>query len=517
MADDTQTPDEPTERVDLVGIATKLEEEHSELAGWMQSLVAETTAINDAPEPLMATKNVKWPDGCDTNALRLKHAQAVELKGNQILAKAAALRTIAGYEPMIRDTQAIFEMPQYPELLGLKDYSRAQIDNVKAQLGFVAPPDPYLDPLFTAVKEQGGGRYSSDALFGILREASGARRGFSDTMGNTYQAQDLAPGFAVRNEFTDQYGVKALLTSLTGEAGIEPYAQQLDVLIEAALKRPTVFRLLPGATMTAKSYQFRVESAQTERYGYFNETASSRTAVGANQQSDVQVDIDDKTLVTAIGWNAATYEQLATEPMARTFFRRRLLAGFERWLDAEIVAGAGGTGKVESLKKLTPDSSSAAARGAFASGAGGKNNLYKKATSGESDLQAIFKSYTHMDDEDEGMSSPSVLGISPVGYEKMVNREISDADARWLFPSVLATAAPVTPFGLTIVKNKNLDDTEVLLLDPTHMLFRSHAQGITFEVDRQPKQLEEHVVLHLFFQMDVWRTQAVQRVTHLFS
>ena len=515
MATETTTP----ERMDFTALAKALEEEHDERKAWMETVTAAAVKVSDAVEPLTAMKGVVWPDAIDTEAQRLDHVRTVELQSNQMLARAAAFKSIAGFEPLIRDTDAIFETDNFPTLLAMKDAAELhQQEMIKASLGaslIVPGVDPAWDPLFTAAKEANGGRYSLDSLKNVIKAQNGVRSPGQDSYGNAWQGQEAEPGYGIRSDLIDQHGVKALLSSVVGGAGIQPYAEQLSIIIEKALKRPSVFRMIPGVSMTAKSYTYRQETANTEVVGYFNEAAASRSAT--TNQGDVTISPATKTLYTAISYMSATYEQLYTEPMARNFFRTRLVGSLERWLDSEIVAGPGGAGKIDSLAVITKDSTSATAAGLFSSGAGGNDNRYKKNGSDESDLQALFRAFVHMEDEDEGNSVPGALILTPVGYENMVNNEIGAADARWLFPSVLGNSAPITPFGLAVIKNKGVTDTTAYIIDPSHLLFRSHAQGVTLEIDKRPKQLEEDLVIHILFQFDCWRNQAVQQITHLFS
>jgi len=517
---DTPTIETDTEeRSDFVALATKLEEEHEERKAWMKSIAANLTSVNDAPEPLMAMKEVKWPDGVEETEIgRQNYVKQVEHDANQMLVKASTFRTIAGFEPLVRDTDALFETPEYTSLAKFRDAADSyQEEMVKAALGagYLPRADQAWDSLFDQVKETNDGRYSPEALKNLIRENTGKSIPGQDMYGVEWKATDALTGTPVRSPQTDAVGLKALLNATTSGVGIQPYPAQLDIIIERALARPTVFRIMPGQSITEKSYQFRQETANTEQVGYFNETGTSRT--DTSNMVDTTISATTKTLLTAISYSFWTYEQVYTEPIARQFFRRRLEGALERWIDKELVTGTGGSGKIETFNTITKDSDTATTAGNFSSGAGGNNNRYVKASSGQSDLQAMFRAMVHMEDEDKGNSVPGFWVMTPVGYEMMVNNEIGSADARWLFPGVLASNSPVTPFGMTVLKNDGPADTEVYLVDPQHLLFRTHAQGITLETDKHPRRLEEELIIHTLFQFDVWRNHAIQRVTGLFS
>lgn len=579
IAEATET-DDPKPTNSFIAKAQALEEEHGEAKAWMLKLTTEAGKHNDVAEVLMKTADVDWPEGCDTELKRLNHSVKMGQKEQQLMTQAAVMTTLGGFEPMTRNIDAFFESHQWETFAGMKDAAEQYQEGFKARLNLGGPgPDPFLDPMFSAIKESNGGRFSKEALIAFLKDYKGHRQVYQDTLGNDIKSVDGMTGFRLHTEALDHGGLKAMLsTQVPGSTtagtgfGIEPLPAMMDRITRLAQRRPAFFEALSQMAMPERAYIFREETSVRENFGYTEEIAN-RTDTG--RQTDLTVRSFNKAMLNATGYMSTTYEQLEYEPMARQLMRSALFGGFERWLDRECL-GAGGAlvgsadsqargtaglemlntiQRVMSMAALSPDNTTAITQGAWTTNSlGGRGNRYFKATA-ESDLKAVFKGLVHMEAEDYGMSMPTHLIMTPYAYQEFISpildRNSTPSDQRWLFPSVLMGDMAVTPFGIPVLKAQNpawtdpfnadedtdttgeqrdtragtgdsydddqagLAHNEIYVVDMNHMLFRSHSTGMTIEIDRHPRRAVEEIVARTAFQFDVWRRMAIHRITNL--
>ena len=535
-----QTDNEPRTHAER---AQAFKEEFEEKREWIRELAKQATEINDSDEPLMAVKDL-FPDGVDTEEARLKYSQQMEFDCNKLQGKVAVRQQLASLDGMSRDMDAVFEMGGYGDIAAMREDATKNVAQTKARSAW----DTFETRLKAYTEEYGSNGYSPQLLTDMFTKSRESREGVEGILPSGARWNNGLPGFSFPSEETEMHGAKAQFTSLiqgsaTTGPGIQPYPVQMDTIVEQALRQPSYFMLLPSRGIPTNSYQFREETSNTESFQYYNEwTGSATRPEGTDIASEVQFRItpETKTLKTITGKMLATYEQLFSEPMARSFMQNRLVRAAERWLDGELVAAgtdrvwaSTGTAKrrakvsadatlsnvtsyIRSLADFSQDGTTAISNDAWG---GPFNNLFKKTSStSESALQMILKAMIHMEDEDEGMSMANGILMKPGTYEKLVNVPHGSADARWLFPSVLSNNTAVTPFGLPIIHNKGgLNDDEVMVIDLNHHSFVSHVQGLVFESDREIQKLQEVFVVHVMCELDVWRRHSVQRMQTIFA
>lgn len=546
--------------------AQELEEEHGELKGWLLNLTQGAKAHNDSDEPLMQISDVDWPDGADTEKARQEFVQKQFDREQVVLGRAATMKLLAGTEDMVRDRDAFFESPEWTSFVGMKEAFAGQQNALKAQIaGFVDDQgDRLLDPLFDAVKEYGGGRYSKDAMLRFLKEQRGEVGQFTTSDGEEIKNLDGMTGFRLHTDDVERGGLKAMITQTPGSSGtgLEPLPMVMDRITRLAQRRPNFFSALPQMSMTERGYIWREETGATENVGYTAELASRADTV---RESSITVRSFNKAMLRGTSYMAATYEQLEYEPMARNLFRQNLIGGIERWIDRETMTGGrasladtagqalGAAGldgaafdRVFSLKTLTPSASTAANAWSAVSTTGRGNYYNHGGTSADkTNLRTIRHALAYMEAEDFGMSMPTHLIMTPYAYEDLtsvVYSKGSDAanptDARWLFPAVLMNGdTEIRPFGVPILKSQSpawtdpqngdtsgdkgdSDQTgllhdQIYVIDVNHMVLRTSSAGITLEVDRHPRRGIEEIVAHFGFQFDVWRRLAVLQLDNM--
>ena len=532
-----QTDNEPRTHAER---AQAFKEEFEEKREWIRELAKQATEINDSDEPLMAVKDL-FPDGVDTEEDRLKYSQQMEFDCNKLQGKVAVRQQLASLDGMSRDMDAVFEMGGYGDIAAMRDDATKNVAQTKARSAW----DTFETRLKAYTEEYGSNGYSPQLLKDMFTKSRESREGVEGILPSGARWNNGLPGFSFPSEETEMHGAKAQFSSLISAGsgsnpGIQPYPVQMDTIVESALRQPSYFMILPSRGIPTNSYQFREENNTSENFQYFNEWTTSDAVRGdsASITSETTFNIRPvtKTLKTITGKMLATYEQLFSEPMARSFMQNRLVRGAERWLDGELVAAGTdrdwsssgtdkreakvGTGQqpdyIRSLVDFSGDAATAISNDAWG---GSYSNLFKKTSSTtDSALQMLLKSMIHMEDEDEGMSMANYFLMKPGTYEKLVNVPHGSADARWLFPSVLSNNTAVTPFGLPIVLNKGgLNDDEVITVDINHHSFVSHVQGLVFESDREIERLQEVFVVHVMCELDVWRRHSVQRMQTIFA
>ena len=532
-----QTDNEPRTHAER---AQAFKEEFEEKREWIRELAKQATEINDSDEPLMAVKDL-FPDGVDTEEARLKYSQQMEFDCNKLQGKVAVRQQLASLDGMSRDMDAVFEMGGYGDIAAMREDATKNVAQTKARSAW----DTFETRLKAYTEEYGSNGYSPQLLKDMFTKSRESREGVEGILPSGARWNNGLPGFSFPSEETEMHGAKAQFSSLISAGsgsnpGIQPYPVQMDTIVESALRQPSYFMILPSRGIPTNSYQFREENNTTENFQYFNEWTTSDAVRGdsASITSETTFNIRPvtKTLKTITGKMLATYEQLFSEPMARSFMQNRLVRGAERWLDGELVAAgtdrdwsSSGTDKREAkvgtgqqpdyIRSLVDFSGDAATAISNDTWGGSYSNLFKKTSSTtDSALQMLLKSMIHMEDEDEGMSMANYFLMKPGTYEKLVNVPHGSADARWLFPSVLSNNTAVTPFGLPIVLNKGgLNDDEVITVDINHHSFVSHVQGLVFESDREIERLQEVFVVHVMCELDVWRRHSVQRMQTIFA
>ena len=478
--------------------AQALEEEMGELHGELKQFLAEAAKYNDKPDMLMRVEGIKRFEGLDEHERYLR-LRDLEMDQAKAIMRASVHRTIAGMEALQRTYDAFHEKPEFADL---GKYAESMQTEAAKYRGAVSLGGDYGWENFGAKVTEYSGQeeWSPDALRKALREAEGLFSSDKAWEGGR-------PGFSFESETQEITGLKALLSSVSTGAGIQPYPEQMALIVEQSVRRPSLFRLISSMSVRSNSYQFREESGLTGAFRYANEPATTQRTPLTDSMS-VTIAPTTKTLKTAYGMAVMNYEQLYTEPIARNWIRRRLIEQFEVWLDTELFDGAGGTGAVTGLYELCPDSTTPITAGNWADGTGGRDNRYLKRTSNQTDLQALFHGLVHAEVEDHGMSVPMVLGVHPETYEEIVNPTIRDVEQRWLFPQVMA-GGTVMPLGLQVVKNHEVQRSngvgDAFLIDPRHLSFRPHAQGVVLEYDREPRELVEYMVAHLLFEFDSYR------------
>ena len=479
--------------------AQALEEEMGELHGELKQFLAEAAKYNDKPDMLMRVEGIKRFEGLDEHERYLR-LRDMEMDQAKAIMRASVHRTVAGMEALQRTYDAFHEKPEFADLGKFAESMQTEAAKYR---GAVRINGDYGWENFGAkVREYSGeDEWSPDAFKKALKEADGLFSADKAWEGGW-------PGFSFESETQELTGIKALLSSQTTGSGIQPYPEQMALIVEQAIRRPSLFRVIASQSVRSNSYQFRQESGVEGQFRYANEPpATIRTEL--TDSMSLTIAPTTKTLKTAIGMAVMNYEQLYTEPIARNWIRRRLIEQFEIWLDTELFDGAGGTGAVTGLYNLCPDSTTPITPGTWSSGTGGLDNRYLKATSGVTDLQTLFHGMVHAEVEDHGMSVPMLLGVHPETYEELVNPTIQSGDTRWLFPTVMAGGV-VQPLGLTVVKNievqRPASGGDAFLIDPRHLSFRPHAQGVVLEYEKAPRQLVEYMVAHLLFEFDSYRT-----------
>lgn len=484
-----------------IATASAFDEESKEYIGRVKHILQEARKSTE-DDVLMSLKGFDEFDGADTEFDRWVILNSMHAETQQLATRGAVQRTLGGMKALTRQYDAFFEMPEFADLADLNAAQDRIAMKARAAQSDYGWENFGEKVRFYSQEEE----WSPDALRKALQQAEG-------TFSPDRNWEGGKSGFSFESETTELVGVKALLSSLVGStAGIEPYAEQMALIVEQAIRRPTLFRLLSSASVRSNSYIYRQESGVTGTFGYANEpTTSAGVRAVPTASLSLKIGPTTKNLKTMLGEAVMNYEQLYSEPIARNWIRMRLVEQGEIWIDGELFSGAGGQTAIQGLSNFTPDSTTPATAGNWASGAGGSNNFYQKDAAGtESDMQALFEMLVHAETEDHGHTVPTVLCTSPAGYQHLVNPRITNDDARWLFPQVMA-GGDARPMGLTVVKNTQVPANENYILDPRHLVFRPHAQGLVFEYDKEPRQLVEYMVVHLLFEFDIYRTYAVMR------
>ena len=261
---------------------------------------------------------------------------------------------------------------------------------------------------------------------------------------------------------------KSLLVGDTAGTSEEGYNVQpmRDPRMAGDARRPlSLLDYLPSLRVTSNSFEFNRLTGYTSNAGYqANEGAEK-------PEASIPTDLITANIATIANWVPASEQVLADVPALQQQVSSLLGYGVRAKLEAELIAGAGGSGQIAGFT------------------AAANHTAYTGASSNDTLADAVAKIEASM------LAAgwrPNLVVVNPTDWRD-ARGERADSGAGLYVAGSWRDPAPPSIWGIPVIVNPNVSAGNVLVMDTTQVAVLNR-QDVNVQVGRIDRQFVQNVV-----------------------